>query len=43
MKKSAVFVNKLFLIAGILCLLFYLAEGITVRFILEPTKGSSKL
>ena len=32
MKKSAVFVNKLFLIAGILCLLFYLAEGITVRF-----------
>ena len=32
MKKSSVIVNNLFLIAGILCLLFYLTEGITVRF-----------
>ena len=37
MKKSSVIVNKLFLAAGILCLLFYLTEGITVRF------GQSKL
>lgn len=32
MKKSSVVVNRLFLIAGILCILFYLTEGITVRF-----------
>ena len=32
MNKKAVRINRLFLIAGILCLLFYLTEGITVRF-----------
>ena len=32
MKKSAVIINRLFLIFGILCILFYLGEGITVRF-----------
>ena len=32
MSKRAVIVNRLFLIAGILCILFYLIEGITVRF-----------
>ena len=32
MSKSAVKVNRCFLIAGVLCILFYLIEGITVRF-----------
>ncbi|MBR6207837.1 MAG: YdcF family protein [Oscillospiraceae bacterium] len=32
MKKSAVIVNDLFLAGGILCLLFYFACGLTVRF-----------
>lgn len=32
MTKTAVFVNKLFLAAGILCLLFYFTQGIFVRF-----------
>ena len=32
MKKSAVIVNRLWLVFGILCILFYLAEGILVRF-----------
>ena len=32
MKRSAVIVNNTYLVFGILCILFYLAEGITVRF-----------
>lgn len=32
MSKRAVIINRLFLVAGILCILFYLMEGITVRF-----------
>lgn len=32
MKKSAVIVNRFFLILGICCISFYLAEGILVRF-----------
>ena len=32
MKKSAVIVNTIWLIVGICCILFYLAEGLLVRF-----------
>jgi len=32
MKKSSIRVNRLFLVFGILCILYYLLEGITVRF-----------
>ena len=32
MKKSAVIINRLYLLFGIACILFYLLEGITVRF-----------
>ena len=32
MNRTAVFINRLYLIFGIVCILYYLMEGVTVRF-----------